>query len=203
LGQELQARHYFFVHAIFEIEAHSEINMKKTTKKLKVINSTDADKLWKVAWTYIRTVIDTAHEPFLVLDAELRVLSGNRTFYHFFKVSKKNTEGMLVYNLGDGQWDIVALRKLLEKILPKNTFFVDYEVDHEFPTIGRKILLLNARRIYSANSKLPIILLAMEDITARKDLEEKLRTFAKKLNAAVAERTKVLEQRVRLLERKA
>jgi nitrogen-specific signal transduction histidine kinase len=174
----------------------------KTRTKKDTLHS-DAEKLWNVSWTYIRTVIDTAHEPFLVLDAKLRVLSANKTFYRFFKVSKKSTEHTLVYNLGDGQWDIPALRKLLEKILPKGTFFADYEVDHDFPEIGRKTLLLNARQIYSTNNKVPIILLAMQDITKQKDLEEKLRTFATKLNAAVAVRTKELEQRVRLLERGA
>ena len=157
--------------------------------------------MWRVAWTYIRTVIDTVREPFLVLDAELRVLSANKTFYRFFRVTKKDTEGTLVYKLGDGQWDIAALRKLLEKILPKNTFFVDYEVDHIFPGIGRKMMLLNARRIHAAHSKLPILLLAMEDITKRKELEEKLRDYAVKLNEAVSARTKGLEQRVKQLEK--
>ena len=177
--------------------------MKDTKIKKDETLHSDAEKLWKISWTYIRTVIDTAHEPFLVLDAKLRVLSGNKTFYRFFKVSKKNTEHELIYDLGDGQWNIPALKKLLEKILPKDTFFTDYEVDHVFPGIGRKILLLNARRIYSAHDKLPIILLAMEDITKQKDLEEKLRNFAKKLNVAVSARTKELEQRVRQLERGA
>ena len=164
-------------------------------------NGHEADLVWRVAWTYIRTVIDTVREPFLVLDAELRVLSANKTFYRFFRVTKKDTEGTLVYKLGDGQWDIAALRKLLEKILPKNTFFVDYEVDHIFPGIGRKMMLLNARRIHAAHSKLPILLLAMEDITKRKELEEKLRDYAVKLNEAVSARTKELEQRVKQLEK--
>jgi chemotaxis protein methyltransferase CheR len=162
----------------------------------------DADRLWKVAWTYIRTVIDTAHEPFLILDRDLRVLSANKTFYRFFKTKRAYTEHSLVYDLGDGQWNIPALRKLLEKILPKNTHFDNYEVDHDFPGIGRKILLLNARRIYSTESAIPIILLAMEDITKRKELEENLRSYAKKLHAAVALRTRELEQRVRVLERR-
>jgi PAS domain-containing protein len=156
--------------------------------------------LWRVAWTYIRTVIDTVREPFLILDEKLQVLSANKTFYRFFKVTKTDTEHSLIYQLGDGQWNIPALRKLLEEILPKNTFFVDYEVDHEFPQIGRKIILLNARRIYTAQSKLPIILLAMEDVTKRKELEEKLHDYAKKLNAAVSMRTKELELRVEQLE---
>ncbi|MDO8481683.1 MAG: PAS domain-containing protein [bacterium] len=160
----------------------------------------DADLLWRVAWTYIRTVIDTAREPFLILDAKLRVLSGNRMFYRFFRVTKKETEQTLVYKLGDGQWNIPALQKLLEKILPKNTFFADYEVDHVFPGIGRKIILLNARRVYSTQSNLPIVLLAMEDITKRKELEEKLRDYAIQLNSAVSARTKELELRVKQLE---
>jgi len=175
--------------------------MKAIKKKKQMKNGHEADLVWRVAWTYIRTVIDTVREPFLVLDAELRVLSANKTFYRFFRVTKKDTEGTLVYKLGDGQWDIAALRKLLEKILPKNTFFVDYEVDHIFPGIGRKMMLLNARRIHAAHSKLPILLLAMEDITKRKELEEKLRDYAVKLNEAVSARTKELEQRVKQLEK--
>ncbi len=175
--------------------------MKKTKKKsIASKDGHEADLLWRVAWTYIRTVINTAREPFLILDADLRVLSANRTFYRFFHVQKKSTEGVLVYKLGDGQWDIPGLRKLLEKILPKNTFFINYQVDHVFPVIGRRIILLNARRVYTAHTKIPILLLAMEDITKRKELEEKLRDYAGNLNAAVTERTRELESRVKQLE---
>ena len=161
----------------------------------------DADMLWRVAWTYIRSVIDTAREPFLILDADLRVLSANKTFYRFFRVTKKDTEGTLVYKLGDGQWDIPSLKKLLEKILPKHTSFADYKVDHVFPVIGRKVILLNARRIHATGSKVPILLLAMEDITNQKELEEKLRDYSVKLSEAVSVRTKELELRVQQLER--
>lgn len=170
-------------------------NTKKTIKK-----EYDAELLWRVAWTYIYTVINTAREPFLVLDADMRVLSANKCFYQFFNVVKKDTEGTLVFDLGDGQWDIPSLRKLLEKILPKNSFFSDFEVDHEFPRIGRKIIHLNARRIYTADTKRPMVLLAMEDVTKQKELEEKLRDYAAKLNSEVSLRTKELELRVRQLE---
>lgn len=170
------------------------------TKGKKPTHAYDADVLWKCAWTYIRTVINTAREPFLVLDSKLCVLSANKTFYQFFNVTKKDTEGTLVYALGDGQWDIPTLRKLLEKILPKNTSFSDYEVDHVFPVIGRRIILLNARRIYREKSTEPILLLVMEDVTRRTELEEKLREYAARLNAAVVERTKELELRVAQLE---
>jgi len=175
--------------------------MKRSTKKVQAKDKPEGDVVWNVAWTYIRTVIDTAREPFLILDAKLCVLSANKTFYRFFHVTKKATEHRLVYKLGDGQWDIPALCKLLEKILPKNTFFADYEVDHVFPGIGRKIMLLNARRIYAPHTKTPILLLAMEDITKRKELEEKLREYAATLNTAVSKRTKELELRVKQLER--
>lgn len=177
--------------------------MKKRSiqKKTRPNDGRDADLLWRVAWTYIRTVVDTTREPFLILDSDLRVLSANKTFYRFFRVKKKDTEGILVYKLGDGQWNISSLRRLLEKILPKKTFLADYQVDHDFPGIGRKIMLLNARRVQTTRSSRAILLLAMEDITRRKEIEEKLRDYAATLNAAVSARTKELEERVKHLEK--
>jgi hypothetical protein len=160
----------------------------------------DADELWSFAWTYIKTVVDTLREPFLILDKDLRVLSANRTFYAFFKVEQKATEGKLVYDLGDGQWNIPKLKILLEDILPKNTFFADFHVEHDFPTIGKKIMLLNARRVHTADEETPIMLLAMEDITRQKQLEDQLRAYTKKLTLEVAKRTAELEVRVKELE---
>src|SRR6187200_1326338 len=93
----------------------------------------DADEVWKVAWTYIQTVVDTAREPFLILDEHLIVLSANKTFYAFFQVTPEETVGQRVYELGNGQWNIDKLRILLEDILPKNTFFTDFKVEHTFP----------------------------------------------------------------------
>ncbi len=122
----------------------------------------------KSAWTYIRTVVDTIREPFLVLDKDLRVLSANKTFYSIFQVTQQETEGKLVYKLGDGQWNIPKLKILLEDILPKNTFFEDFKVEHDFPRIGKKIVILNARRIHTIGEERPIMLLAMEDITKQK-----------------------------------
>ncbi|MDO8514440.1 MAG: PAS domain-containing protein [bacterium] len=173
---------------------------KKTAKKHSDILP-EGDVMWSVAWAYISTVIDTAREPFLILDENLRVLSANKTFYRFFRVTKKATEHTLVYKLGDGQWNIPALRKLLGKILPKSTFFANYEVDHDFPRIGRKIICLNARRIYAPKAKRPIVLLAMEDITRRKETEENLRDYAVKLKRAIRERTHELELRIKQLEK--
>ncbi len=149
----------------------------------------DADELWQVAWTYIQTVVDTLREPFMVLDENLAVVSANRIFYNFFEVSKENTEGKRVYDLGNGQWSAPKLRILLEDILPKNTFFEDFKVDHEFPKIGHKIMLLNARRIYKHGDERPIILLAMEDVTRQKQLEEQLKAYTKSLTHEMLTRT--------------
>lgn len=160
-----------------------------------------ADELWEVAWTYIKTVVDTVREPFLILDENLRVLSANRTFYAFFQVTEEETEGQPVYDLGNGQWSAPKLRILLEDILPKNTHFEDFKVEHEFPRIGRKIMILNARQIYTTNIDKPIMLLAMEDVTRQKLLEEQLKIYTKSLTHEVAKRTAKLEARVKELEK--
>lgn len=161
----------------------------------------DADELWNVAWTYIRTVVDTLREPFLILDEKLRVISANKTFYSVFEVKQEQTEGRLVYDLGNGQWDIPKLRILLEDILPKNTFFEDFKVEHNFPKIGKKIMILNARTIHTTGEERPIMLLAMEDITKQRQLEDQLRAYTKTLTLKVARRTAELEVRVKELER--
>lgn len=163
--------------------------------------SIDADELWRVAWTYIQTVVDTLREPFLILDEDLKVISANRTFYSFFQVTQKETEGHRVYDLGNGQWNIPKLKILLEDILPKNTFFDDFKVEYTFPIIGYRIMILNARRIYKEGIKEPIMLLAMEDITKQKQLEDQLKTYTKRLTQEVAKRTAQLEARVKELEK--
>lgn len=160
-----------------------------------------ADELWEVAWTYIRTVVDTVREPFLILDKKLKVLSANKTFYSVFQTTQKETENKLVYKLGNGQWNIPKLKILLEDILPKNTHFEDFKVEHDFPKIGHKLMILNARQIHSTKQKEPIMLLAMEDVTKQITLENQLKEYTKQLTQEVAKRTAELEVRVKELER--
>ena len=164
-------------------------------------NGLNADELWEVAWTYIRTVVDTLREPFLILDEDLKVISANRMFYTFFQVKPEETQGKRVYDLGNGQWNIEKLKILLEDILPKNTHFEDFKVEHVFPKIGKRIIILNARRIYKSGETRPIMLLAMEDITRQIQLEEQLKEYSKSLTIEVAKRTAELEIRVKELER--
>src|SRR5271157_181478 len=123
---------------------------------------------------YTEAIIETVREALVVLDAHLKVLSVNWGFCNTFQVTSDETIGKFIFDLGNGQWDIPALRKLLEDILPTNTKFDHYEVDHIFPSIGHKIMLLNARRIYQEGTGTRKILLAIEDITERKQAETKL-----------------------------
>jgi two-component system CheB/CheR fusion protein len=115
---------------------------------------------------YADDIIATLREPFVVLDSDLRVTTANRSFYDTFQVTKEETENRLVYDLGNGQWDIPGLRKLLDEVLSRNQSVHDFEVEHSFPELGRKTMLLNARP-FPPNSKHPeLILLAVEDVSA-------------------------------------
>ena len=155
-----------------------------------------AEYLWRGSRVQINTIVNTVREPFLILDAKLIVLSANRTFYSVFQVTKEGTEGKKVYSLGNGQWNIPELKRLLEEILPKKKTIKDYEVNHAFETIGKKTMLLNARQIDSVQ----LIIIAIEDVTAKKDLEEKLAKYTKNIEAKIIERTTELASRVEELE---
>jgi two-component system CheB/CheR fusion protein len=127
----------------------------------------ELEKSLQEAKRYAQNIVETVSEPLIVLNSGMQVVSANRTFYETFQVTPQETEGKLIYALGNKQWDIAGLHQLLEDILPKNAVFGSYDVEHEFPKIGRRIMRLNARRIIS--SKEDLILLAMEDITNEKD----------------------------------
>ena len=122
----------------------------------------------------IEDIFETVREPLLVLDANLNILSANRSFYNIFKVEQGETIGHLIFDVGNNQWDIPALRTLLEDILPTHKRFDNYEVEHDFPTIGYKTMLLNARQVYRKDVGTQMILLAIEDITERKKVEKAL-----------------------------
>lgn len=125
----------------------------------------------KYALDYSEAVVETLKVPLIILDKNLRVLTANRSFYHTFKLSPKVTENQLIYQLNSNAWNILKLRLLLEKILPANTHFDNYEVEINLPHLGRRTLLLNARRTYRQVNNTEAILLAFEDITERKRLE--------------------------------
>lgn len=140
----------------------TEVQLEKARKKLaaiKIIRDEESK--------FVNSIINTVREPLLVLDKKLRVIKASHSFYSYFKVKPEDTIGKLIYELGNNQWDIPKLKQLLEKILPEKTTFDNYEVEHDFSSIGRRIVLLNARQIKRGLGKEKIILLAFEDVTER------------------------------------
>jgi two-component system, cell cycle sensor histidine kinase and response regulator CckA len=121
---------------------------------------------------YAESILDTVREPLVVLDGGFRVRLANRSFYRTFAAAREETENASLFSLGGGQWDIPELRSLLANALARDELFQDYEVEREFPAIGRKTMLLNARRLYDEERREGMILLAIEDITERKRAEE-------------------------------
>lgn len=124
------------------------------------------------ALEYTKSIIDTVRGPLIILYEDLSVALANRAFYQAFEVKPGQTEGKFIYDLGDGQWNIPKLRELLEDILPKTTSFDNFEVEHSFPGIGKRIMLLNACRIYLEANRTKLIILTIDDITERKKIEE-------------------------------
>ncbi len=171
-----------------------------------IVSKNLSKRLWEKNWAYVKTVVETVREPILVLDKDLRVITANESFYKTFQVDLKDTEKKLVYELGNGEWDIPSLRKLLEDILPKNNFFNGFEVVHDFPFIGRKVMILNARQIHLKEDDTeeifqPIILLAIEDASEIIFLAETLAGHANLFEDKFAEKTRNLESNLVKLEK--
>jgi PAS domain-containing protein len=125
----------------------------KTLEKI-VIDYKQAELTIQEAREYAESIVDTVREPLLVLNADLRVITVNRAFCQVFNVKPERTEKQLIYDLGNRQWDIPELREFLEKILLQRTTFENFEVEHEFPVIGKRVMLLNAREIYRKKKSL-------------------------------------------------
>ena len=161
------------------------------------------------AWALAQGIVDTVREPVLVLDEELRVIAASRSFYSAFKVTAEDTQGKLLYALGDGQWDIPELRVLLENIIPEHGVMEGHEVAHEFPDLGQRTMRLNARQVFYKGGANRTILLGIEDVTAQRILErekddllrqfEEARVFAQAIVDTVREPLLVLDQALRVL----
>jgi nitrogen-specific signal transduction histidine kinase len=164
------------------------------------------ERFWEGSWTYVKTIVDVVREPVLVLDKDLRVMAANEPFYRTFQVEKKDTERKIVYELGNGQWNIPSLKKLLEDILPKNTFFKGFEVTHDFLHIGRKSMILNARQIHFKDEvhleRCPeIILLAIEDVTDLMVVADTIAKHTTLMEAEILGRTERLESEISSLKK--
>ncbi|MFA5337182.1 MAG: PAS domain S-box protein [Candidatus Omnitrophota bacterium] len=162
-------------------ELIKEIRLLKSRIAAMDIDSKKSEGIIQKACEYAESIVETLREPLMVLDENLKVISANHSFYSTFKVNSKETEGQFIYDLGNRQWDIPALRKLLEEILPKNKFFNGYKIEHNFETVGQKTMLLNARRL----DNVQMILLAIEDITDRDKMDKELRKSEIKFKSLV------------------
>lgn len=183
-----------------EIEATNE-ELIISNQELKTHN-----ELLGESYNYSQTIIETLHEPMLILDSDMNVKSANTSFYKKFLVTKQETEGMPLFKLGKRQWDIPKLHEMLNDVLSKNSHFENFEVTHVFPGIGEKVMLLNANRIIQKTHREKLILLAIEDITELAHYYMKEKELLKKdisiheadkikLENAVTHRTRQLKEK--------
>lgn len=149
-----------------------EMNYEETEKRVQ-----DRTMMLRESEQYLSSIVETIRESLLVLDKDYTILSANQHFLSTFKVSINETKGRLLYDLGNGQWDIPELRRMMLEILPTNNPVLDYEVEHEFPHIGNKLMLLNAHRVELEGKYKDRILLAIEDITERRAIEQRKDDF--------------------------
>jgi len=178
------------------------ITLHDITERKQMVASIQNAIVIQGALEYAENIVETVREPLLVLDSKLKILSANGSFYATFKVTPEETIGNFIYDLGNQQWDIPKLRLLLEKIIPQNTIFNDYEVDHVFQSIGQKNILLNARQIYRKDIGQQVILLALEDITERKQLETNIQSvleYSENIVETVREPLIVLDSNLKIL----
>ncbi len=178
-----------------ELETTKE-EVQSTNEELTVVNQELMEKQDQLNRDrlYAETIIETLREPFVILDKEFRIKTVGNAFYKKFRLTKKETEGKLFFEIADGQWNDTFLRSMLEKIISKKTKLDDFEFNLNLSALGKCTMLLNARQLASEKNEEDLILLSIEDITEKKIAEQRRNSFADELEAKVKERTFALEQ---------
>ncbi|MEO7531115.1 MAG: PAS domain-containing protein, partial [Sediminibacterium sp.] len=173
-NEELQSANEELLSGSEELQSLTE-ELETSKEELQSTNEelTSLNEQVNAARHYAESIVASLREPVLVLDKNFRVKTANASFYTTFHVNEHNTEGTLVYDLGNKQWDIPQLRILLEEILPQKTVIKDFEVTHTFPVIGERVILLNVQELMRETKEEKLILLAIEDITERKQFQQK------------------------------
>ncbi|MGV8945502.1 MAG: chemotaxis protein CheB [Lutibacter sp.] len=194
-NEELQSSNEEMQSLNEELETSRE-ELQSTNEELIIVNQELLEKQEQLnsARYYAESIVSTIREPLIVLDKTLRIKTANASFYKVFNAEEQNTEGKLFYEIQNHQWDDHLMRTLLEKILPEKERLTDFEIILNFPSIGKRTLLLNALQILNEKKLENLILLAIEDITERKAAEQKLETFAEELESQIKERTAALKK---------
>jgi chemotaxis protein methyltransferase CheR len=141
-----------------------------------------------------QAIVDTVREPLLVLDSDLRVVTASRSFYLTFRADRQDVQGRLLYALGEGQFDIPALRLLLEQIVSHHTVMEAFEVEHEFPVIGRRTMLLNARKVFYEGNGHTTLLLAFEDVSESRAAEREKEALLRQTEELLRQKEVLLQE---------
>ncbi len=173
-----------------ELETSKE-ETQTSNEELIIVNQElyDRNEQLNLTRLYAESIVTTIREPLIILNRNLQVRSANKSFYTKFKSHAEETEGRPFFKLGNNQWDIPGLRKMLEQILPDKTSIIDFEFEHDFPAIGTRIMVLNATQILRDNMEDESILVAFEDVTEKRKIDRELKLFSDKLEKQVLERT--------------
>ena len=173
-----------------ELETSKE-ETQTSNEELVIVNQElyDRNEQLNLSRLYAESIVTTIREPLIILNRHLQVRTANKSFYRKFKTTEEETEGKTLFELGNNQWDNPGLRKMLEKILPDQSSIVDFEVSHDFPAIGVRIMVLNATQIMRDNAEDQSILLAFEDVTEKRKVVKDLKLFSEELEKQVSERT--------------
>jgi len=139
-------------------------------------------------------IVDTVREPLIVLDEALRVVAASRSFYRAFDVTPQETEGRPLYELGNGQWNVPSLRERLAEVIPQHTTVEEFEVEDDFPTIGRRVMLLNARKVFYEGNNSTSLLVAVEDVTERRTLEREKDEFLREKDELLRQKDLLLRE---------
>ena len=177
-----------------ELETSKE-EIQSTNEELTTLNQElfDRNEQLNLSRIYAESIVATIREPLIILDKNLLVKTANKSYYDKFKITEEETEGKLFYEIGNGQWNIPALRSVLEKILYDEIKINGFEIRQHFNSMGERIMLLNASRIFRKDNTEQLVLLAIEDVTETKKLETDLKEFTEGLEKKVQERTVALK----------
>ncbi len=200
-NEELQSSNEEMQSLNEELETSKE-ELQSTNEELIIVNQELLDKQEQLNSSiyYAESIVSTISEPLIILDKRLKIKTANASFYRVFNAEEEETEGKLFYEIQNHQWDDEVMRSLLEKILPEKQRLTDFEITLKFPSLGKRTLLLNALQILNKKNSEKLILLAIDDITERRLVEQKLITFSNDLEAQVMERTVELNKSIEELK---